>query len=93
MRRGKPRSEKSRLAPTLPSNIVCVKTVPRKWGILCYMARTNIDIDDRLIRKALILTGLKTKREIVAKALELLVRSENRKGILRYYGKGVWRAN
>ena len=36
------------------------------------------------------LTGLKTKREIVGKALELLVRSENRKGVLRYYGKGVW---
>jgi Arc/MetJ family transcription regulator len=54
------------------------------------MARTNIDIDDQLIRKARMLTGLKTKREIVAKALKLLVRSENRKGILRYYGSGVW---
>ena len=54
------------------------------------MARTNIDIDDSLIRKVRKLTRLKTKRQIVDKALELLVRSESRKGILRYYGSGVW---
>jgi Arc/MetJ family transcription regulator len=57
------------------------------------MARTNIDIDDGLIRKARKLTRLKTKRQIVDKALELLVRSESRKGILRYYGKGIWRGD
>jgi len=54
------------------------------------MSRTNIDIDEELIRKARQLTRLKTKREIVDRALELLVRSEARKGILRYYGSGVW---
>ena len=42
------------------------------------MARTNIDIDESLIRKARKLTRLKTKRQIVDKALELLVRSERR---------------
>jgi Arc/MetJ family transcription regulator len=57
------------------------------------MARTNIDIDDRLIRKARKLTRLKTKRQIVDKALELLVRSESRKGILRFYGSGIWKGN
>ena len=50
------------------------------------MSRTNIDIDEGLIRKARKLTHLKTKRQIVDRALELLVRSESRKGILRYYG-------
>ena len=54
------------------------------------MSRTNIDINDDLIRKARKLTRLKTKRQIVDKALELLVRTEDRKGILRYYGSGVW---
>jgi Arc/MetJ family transcription regulator len=39
------------------------------------MARTNIDIDESLIRKARKLTHLKTKRQIVDKALELLVRT------------------
>lgn len=58
--------------------------------MLLRMARTNIDIDDELMRKARKLTGLKTKRQIVDKALELLVRSESRKGILRYYGSGLW---
>ena len=44
------------------------------------MARTNIDVNDALIEKARKLTHLKTKREIVDKALELLVRTEMRKG-------------
>ncbi len=53
--------------------------------------RTNIDIDEGLVRKARKLTRLKSKRQIVDKALELLVRSESRKGILRYYGSGIWK--
>ena len=57
------------------------------------MSRTNIEIDDALMRKARKLTRLKTKRQIVDKALDLLVRSENRKGILRYYGTGVWKGD
>ena len=57
------------------------------------MSRTNIEIDDGLIRKARKLTRLKTKRQIVDKALDLLVRSESRKGILRYYGSGVWKGD
>jgi Arc/MetJ family transcription regulator len=59
---------------------------------LC-MGRTNIEIDETLVRKARKLTRLKTKREIVDKALELLVRSESRKGILRYYGTGIWKGD
>jgi Arc/MetJ family transcription regulator len=46
--------------------------------------RTNIDIDEKLVRKARKLTRLKSKRQIVNQDLELLVRSEGRKGILRY---------
>jgi Arc/MetJ family transcription regulator len=57
------------------------------------MSRTNIELDDELVRKARKLTRLKTKRAIVDKALELLVRSEIRKGILRYYGSGIWKGN
>ena len=55
--------------------------------------RTNIDINESLVRKARKLTRLKTKRQIVDKALELLVRSESRKGILRYYGSGIWQGD
>lgn len=57
------------------------------------MSRTNIDIDEALIRKARKLTRLKTKRQIVDRALDLLVRSEIRKGILRYYGTGIWKGD
>jgi Arc/MetJ family transcription regulator len=57
------------------------------------MGRTNIVLDDNVMRKARTLTRLKTKREIVAKALELLVRSESRKGMLVYFGSGIWRGD
>ena len=57
------------------------------------MSRTNIELDDRLVRKARQLTRLKTKRAIVGKALELLVRSETRKGILGYFGSGIWKGD
>ena len=60
---------------------------------LFIMARTNIVIDDRLIREARKLTGLKTKRELVNRALEVLVRTEARKGILRYRGSGIWKGD
>jgi Arc/MetJ family transcription regulator len=52
--------------------------------------RTNIDIDERLIAQARKLTRLRTKREIVQRALELLVQSEARKGLLRFRGSGIW---
>jgi Arc/MetJ family transcription regulator len=57
------------------------------------MGRTNIVLDDELVGKARKLTRLKTKREIVNKALQLLVRSEIRKGILRYHGSGIWKGD
>jgi len=57
------------------------------------MGRTNIEIDDALVREARKLTRLKTKRQIVDRALELLVRTESRKGILRYYGAGIWKGD
>jgi Arc/MetJ family transcription regulator len=61
--------------------------------VYSYSMRTNIDINESLVRKARKLTRLKTKRQIVDKALELLVRSESRKGILQYYGSGIWKGD
>ncbi len=58
-----------------------------------FVARANIDIGEALIRKARKLTGLRTRRQIVHRALELLVRSESRKAILRYYGSGIWKGD
>ena len=61
--------------------------------MIAVMSRTNIEIDEELVRKARKLTRLKTKRQIVGRALELLVRTESRKGILRYYGAGIWKGD
>ena len=55
--------------------------------------RTNINIDDRLLSQARKLTRLRTKRDIVNRALEVLVQSEARKGILRFRGSGIWEGN
>ena len=61
--------------------------------MLIGMSRTNIEINDQLAQEARKLTGLTTKRAIVERALELLVRTEKRKGLLRYYGQGVWKGD
>jgi Arc/MetJ family transcription regulator len=54
------------------------------------MSRTNIEIDDKLMRRAAKLTRLRTKRQIVHRALGDLVRAEERKAILKYFGSGIW---
>ena len=57
------------------------------------MSRTNIEIDDELIRKAGKLAHLKTKRQIVHRALESFVKAEERKAILQYFGSCIWRGD
>ena len=52
--------------------------------------RTNIDIDDRLMRDALTVTRLKSKKEVVNFALSELIRIKKRKNILKYRGKARW---
>jgi Arc/MetJ family transcription regulator len=56
-------------------------------------AGTNIDLDEALLREARKLSRLKTKREVVNKALAFFVRYERLKGILRYYGTGIWKGD
>ncbi len=52
--------------------------------------RTNIVIDDDLIREAQDLTGLTTKRETVDYALREIVAQERRRAILDLHGKVDW---
>jgi Arc/MetJ family transcription regulator len=52
--------------------------------------RTNIELNDMLIREALELGGYKTKREAVEEALKLLVRLKKQNLILKYKGKLKW---
>ena len=52
--------------------------------------RTNIMINDQLIREAMRATGLTTKRAVVEAGLELLVRVKTQKDIRRLRGKVDW---
>lgn len=52
--------------------------------------RTNIDIDDELMKKALALSGLRTKKAVVEEALKLLIRLRDQRKILELAGKVTW---
>ena len=52
--------------------------------------RTNIDIDETLMKKALRLTGLKTKRAVVEAGLQMLVRVKGQEQMLKLAGKVHW---
>ena len=49
--------------------------------------RTNIVIEDDLMYKAMLLSGLKTKKEVVTKALQELVAAYSRKNLLDLKGQ------
>jgi len=54
------------------------------------MRTTSIVINDQLIQTAMNLSGLKTKKEVVEKALELLIQMVNQEGIRTLRGKVKW---
>lgn len=55
--------------------------------------RTNIVIDDDLMKAALRATGLRTKREVVELALRTLVRLARQQEIRRLRGKLHWQGD
>ena len=54
------------------------------------MKRTNIVLDERLVRKARKLTGIKTQRELVDHALRELVRRRELQRLLELEGAVEW---
>ena len=52
--------------------------------------RTNIDIDDELMKKALEVTDLTTKRAVVEEALRTLIQLHQQAKIGELYGKLHW---
>ena len=52
--------------------------------------RTNVDIDDDLMRDALRLTGLKTKRAAIETGLRMLIRVKGQERMLELAGKVHW---
>lgn len=55
--------------------------------------RTNIVIDDKLLRQAARLTNLKTKKAIVESGLRLLVQIGRQEQIRKARGKLKWTGN
>ena len=55
--------------------------------------RTNIVIDDKLMRETLRATGLRTKREVVDQALRTLLRLRKQAEIRRFRGKLNWQGD
>ena len=52
--------------------------------------RTNIVIDDELMKEALALTGLKTKKEAVELGLKTLIQLRKQEQLKDYKGKLEW---
>ncbi len=52
--------------------------------------RTNIDIDDRLMRQAMRGSDARTKRAVVEEALRLLIQTRGQRSIRRLRGHVDW---
>ena len=55
--------------------------------------RTNIEIDDDLMRQAMRRSGGRTKKAAVEEALRLLVKMHSQTSIRRWRGKVQWEGN
>lgn len=57
------------------------------------MARTNIDLDDRLMKEGMRRLKCRTKKELIHLALRELLRKERQKDILQLVGKVRWQGD
>lgn len=55
--------------------------------------RTNIVIDDKLMREAMRATGLNTKKAVVEEGLRLLIQVKGQGSIRRLKGRIQWQGN
>ena len=55
--------------------------------------RTNIEIDDKLMKRAMRSAKTRTKRETVEQGLRTLIRLKRQEGMRRFRGKVVWEGN
>ncbi len=54
------------------------------------MHRTNIELDEKLVKEGMRLFNKKTKKELINFALREVIRREKVKGILALEGKVMW---
>jgi Arc/MetJ family transcription regulator len=55
--------------------------------------RTNIEIDDALMKQAMRSAKTQTKKETVEQGLRLLIRLKRQEGMRRFFGKVKWEGN
>ncbi|MDD3997356.1 MAG: type II toxin-antitoxin system VapB family antitoxin [Sphaerochaetaceae bacterium] len=55
--------------------------------------RTNIIIDDQLMSEALLVSGMKTKKQAVEEGLKLLISMKKQEKIRELRGKLQWEGN
>jgi Arc/MetJ family transcription regulator len=55
--------------------------------------RTNIDLDDKLVAEAMALSGARTKREVIERALQRFVQIERQAEIRKFRGKLHWQGD
>ena len=70
-----------------------IRTYDVYAGLEKYTMRTNIVIDDALMRDALKATGLKTKREAVEMGLRTLLRLREQEKVRKFRGRLHWEGN
>jgi len=83
--KGRPKTDTRRVGDRNPE---CVY-----FGIEVHIMRTNIVIDDKLMRDTLRATGLKTKREAVEEGLRSLLRLKRQAEIRKLRGKLDWQGD
>jgi Arc/MetJ family transcription regulator len=55
--------------------------------------RTNVVIDDKLMDRAVMVSGLKTKKRTIEEALRLMVHIKGQGEIRKYKGKLKWKGD
>ena len=55
--------------------------------------RIIVELDDALVKKAMDATKITTKKALIHKALEELVKSNTRKGMMKFIDLGIWEGN
>jgi Arc/MetJ family transcription regulator len=58
-----------------------------------FIMRTNVVLDDDLVKSALSLSGLKTKKKAIEEGLKLLIQVNRQKKIKDFRGKLKWKGN
>jgi Arc/MetJ family transcription regulator len=55
--------------------------------------RINVDLDDALIKEAMEISGMNSKKAVINMVLKEYIRKNNLKKILKYRGKDIWEGN